>query len=179
MAELNRYIVGPDAEGRSAVLEREATNVQSKEGFYWRSTLWSTKEVPVDNRIEGDRSLADGVGARREPFPGGMLVRALEIYPDQDRDVLKQQFAELNEEVGITHQPTEADAQRHPTMHRTNTLDSITCVRGEIFLITDVEEIKMTPGDTVIIRGTNHGWSNRSSQPALLVGSMIDAIPPA
>lgn len=177
MATLNRYVVGKNHEGRSAILETEPTNVQSKEGFFWRSTLWATQETPVDNTIEGDRSMGEDVGARRDPFPGGMLVRALEIWPDKNPDQLRQEFAELNQEVGQTHQPTEADSRRHPTMHRTDTLDAITCVRGEIYLVTDVEEVLMAPGDTVIIRGTNHGWSNRSDSPALLVGSMIDAIP--
>ena len=75
------------------------------------------------------------------------------------------------------HAPTAADMARHPSMHRTDTLDCITCVIGEIYLVTDVDEVKMTPGDTVVIRGTNHAWSNRSDQPALLVGTMIDATP--
>jgi hypothetical protein len=35
----------------------------------------------------------------------------------------------------------------------------------------------MRPGDTVIIRGTNHAWSNRSNAPCLLVGTMTDATP--
>lgn len=177
MAKLNRYVVGKNTDGHSAVLETEPANVQSKEGFFWRSTLWATKETPVDNTIEGDRSLGEDIGARREPPPGGMLVRALEIWPDKNADQLRQEFAQLNKEVGQTHEPSAADAQRHPTMHRTNTLDSITCVRGEIYLVTDVEEVLMTPGDTVIIRGTNHGWSNRSDSPALMVGVMTDAIP--
>ena len=36
----------------------------------------------------------------------------------------------------------------------------------------------MQPGDTVIIRGVNHAWSNRSSEPCLLVGTMTDAAMP-
>jgi len=36
---VNRFIVGPDPGGRSAVLQRGLTNVQSREGFYWRATL--------------------------------------------------------------------------------------------------------------------------------------------
>jgi quercetin dioxygenase-like cupin family protein len=48
-------------------------------------------------------------------------------------------------------------------------------VTGEIYLITDVDEVLMRPGDTVIIRGTNHAWSNRSDKPSLLIGCMIDA----
>ena len=35
----------------------------------------------------------------------------------------------------------------------------------------------MQPGDTVIIRGVNHAWSNRSSTPCLLVGTNTDATP--
>jgi uncharacterized cupin superfamily protein len=49
-------------------------------------------------------------------------------------------------------------------------------VIGEIYLVTDVDELLMTPGDTVVIRGTNHAWSNRSDAPCLLVGTMVDAI---
>jgi hypothetical protein len=36
----------------------------------------------------------------------------------------------------------------------------------------------MRPGDTVVIRGTNHAWSNRSDLPCLLVGTMVDATRP-
>ena len=37
----NRFVVGPDGQGRSAVLQRGLTNVQSQEGFYWSATLWA------------------------------------------------------------------------------------------------------------------------------------------
>lgn len=174
---LSRIVVGPDEHGHSAVLINEVTNVQEKEGFFWRSTLWSAQEVPVDNSIEGDRGLAT---ANREPFPGGLLVRALEIPPDAvDAEEHKRVLTQLSSEVKQTIAATDDDLKRHPSMHATNTLDAITCVRGEIYLVTDVDEVLMTPGDTVIIRGTNHAWSNRSSEPCLLVGTMIDAIPRA
>ncbi|QXE33261.1 cupin domain-containing protein [Streptomyces sp. GMY02] len=172
MADIKRYVLGPDDEGRSVLLESEPANIQSKKGFFWRSTLWATHEIPVDNTIEGDRSL---IGAQREPHPGGMLVRALELWPDMDPDEHRKEFSTLNSEVGQTHLPTEADSRRHPTMHRTDTLDCITVVRGEIHLITDTEEVLMKPGDSVVIRGVNHGWSNRSDSPCLLIGTMIDA----
>jgi len=44
----NRFVVGPDPDDRSAVLQRGLTNVQSHEGFFWRATLWATQETPVD-----------------------------------------------------------------------------------------------------------------------------------
>jgi quercetin dioxygenase-like cupin family protein len=144
---VNRFVVGPNAENRSAVLQRGLTNVQSREGFYWSATLWTTEECPVDNTIAGDRSQAPGL-AGLQPLPNGLLCRALEIPPG----------------VGFP-------------MHHTDTLDCLTCVRGEIYLVTDTDEVRMQPGDTVIIRGVNHAWNNRSSQPCLLVGTNTDATP--
>jgi quercetin dioxygenase-like cupin family protein len=175
MSRWKRYVVGPDSDGMSAVLAAEPTNVQSQEGFFWRATLWATEELPADNQIEGDRSA--GV-TTREPPPNGLIFRALEIPPDHDdAETHRQVLTELNKKVQQSVEPTEDELKRHPSMHRTGTLDCITCVIGEIYLVTDVDEVLMTPGDTVVIRGTNHAWSNRSDSPCLLVGTMVDAVP--
>lgn len=175
MADLKRYVVGLGDNGKSAVLLTGVPNQQEQPDFFWRGTLWKTRETPVDNSVTGDRSL-DG-GAARSPFPNGMLVRALELWPDPDHDAHQKMFADVNKMVGQTHEPTEADKQRSPTMHRTDTLDVIHVIRGEIYLILDEEEILLKPSDTVIIQGTNHGWSNRGTEPCLMLGTMIDAIP--
>jgi len=173
MAKWKRYVVGPDKDGKSAVLIHDASNAQGDPGYFYRVTLWGASEVPVDNTITKDRSLDI---TTREPPPGGMLFRALEIPPDsQDRAKHIEAIKRLHAQVKQKHPPTEEDLARHPNMHRTDTLDCFTCVIGEIYLITDVDEVLMRPGDTVVIRGTNHAWSNRSSQPSLLVGCMIDA----
>lgn len=173
MAKWKRYVVGPDTNGKSAVLMQEATNVQEDPGIFYRATLWGSKEVPVNNSIEGDRALDI---TTREPPRGGMLFRALEIPPDTaDKATHIAALKKLNIEVKQKHQPTTEDLARHPSMHRTDTLDCITCVKGEIYLVTDVDEVLMQSGDTVVIRGTNHAWSNKSSEPCLLVGCMIDA----
>ena len=173
MAKWKRYVVGADASGKSAVLMDEATNVQENPGYFYRATLWSTKEVPVDNTIATDRALDCHT---REPFPGGMLFRALEIFPDpEDRQTHIAAVLQLHRRVGQKHAPTPEDLARHPSMHRTDTLDCFACVKGEIYLMTDVDEVLLRPGDTVVIRGTNHAWSNRSNEPCLLVGCMIDA----
>lgn len=175
MADLKRYVVGLNETGRSAIVDTGIPNQQEKPDFFWRATLWKTRETPVDNTIPGDRSL-DG-GAARSPYPNGMLVRCLELWPDPDPDTARQMFADTNLMVEQKHTPTEADSKRSPTMHKTDTLDVISVIRGEIYLILDDEEVLMQPGDTVIIKGTNHGWSNRSTQPCLLIGTMTDAVP--
>jgi quercetin dioxygenase-like cupin family protein len=130
------------------------TNVQSREGFYWSATLWTTQETPVDNTIAGDRArvpdtpMPPPAVKGLDPHPNGLICRAIEIAPG----------------AGFP-------------MHHTDTLDCLTCVRGEIYLITDTDEVLMQPGDTVIIRGVNHAWSNRSNAPCLVVGTNTDAIP--
>ncbi|MEC3974442.1 cupin domain-containing protein [Amycolatopsis sp. H20-H5] len=175
MAQLRRYVVGLDENGHSAVLRTGLPNQQEQPGFFWRGTLWKTRETPVDNDIDGDRSL-DG-GAARSPFPGGMLVRALELWPDPEPGTHQKMFADVNILVGQRHEPTDADRRRGPTMHRTDTLDVIHVVRGEIHLVLDDEDVHLKASDTVIIQGTNHGWSNRSDAPCLMLGTMIDALP--
>jgi quercetin dioxygenase-like cupin family protein len=144
----NRFVVGPDAQNRSAVVQCGLTNVRCREGFYWSATLWATEETPVDNTIAGDRSRTADPGESLQPFPNGLICRALEI---------------------------EAGAEF--PMHHTDTLDRLTCVRGEIYLVTETDEVLMQPGDTAIIRGVKHAWSNRSSVPCLLIGTNADATP--
>jgi quercetin dioxygenase-like cupin family protein len=170
-----RYVIGLNEKGQSSVLMSGLSNVQEKENFFWRATLWKTRETPVDNSIAGDRAL-DG-GAARAPFPGGMLVRALELWPDPDPETHRQHFAEVNAMVGHTQEISESEQHRSPSMHRTDTLDVITVVRGEIYCVLDDEEILLKPFDTVVIQGTNHGWSNRGTEPALAIGCMVDALP--
>jgi hypothetical protein len=64
----NRFVVGPDPQGRSAVLQRGLTNVQSRERLYWSATLWATEETPVDSTITGDRSQTPSRGESRQPL---------------------------------------------------------------------------------------------------------------
>jgi hypothetical protein len=173
--QIKRYLVGVDETGRSSVIADALTNEQHREGFYWRSTLWATSHFPPDTSVDEDIS-ADVIS--REPLPGGLLFRALEIAPDEeDADLHRAVLAELNTEVGQSVQPSEADLARHPNMHRTHTLDFTTCVRGQIYLVTDTDEVLMTPGDTVVLRGGNHAWSNRFEEPCLLAVVLVDANP--
>lgn len=175
MAKWKRYVVGVDDQKVSRVLHSEGTNVKEEPGVYYRVDLWCTAEMPVDNRIACDRGLDS---KSRAPLPGGTVFRALELPPDSgDAQQHRDKVAKLHAAVDQKHTPSERDYARHPTMHRTDTLDYITCVKGEVWLLTDADEVCMKPGDTVVIRGGNHGWSNRGREPALLIGVMVDAVP--
>src|SRR5260370_17155309 len=66
---------------------------------------------------------------------------------------------------------------RRRTMHRTDTLDCFVVVRGEIYLVSDTDEVLLRAGDTAVVQGVNHAWSNRSNEPALIVGIMTHPKP--
>jgi len=84
---------------------------------------------------------------------------------------------EMKEKLKQKYQLTDEDQTRHPTMHRTDTCDFSVVVSGEIYLVTDTDETLLKAGDTVIVKGVNHAWSNRSDKPCLMMGVMVHAHP--
>jgi mannose-6-phosphate isomerase-like protein (cupin superfamily) len=67
--------------------------------------------------------------------------------------------------------------ERHPTMHRTDALDCFVVMRGEVYLVSDTDEVLLRAGDTAVVQGVNHAWSNRSNEPVLIAGVMTHANP--
>jgi quercetin dioxygenase-like cupin family protein len=62
-------------------------------------------------------------------------------------------------------------------MHRTDTCDMFTVAYGEVHLMTDTDEVVLKPGDTAVIQGVNHAWSNKSDKPCMVIGVMVHANP--
>lgn len=63
----------------------------------------------------------------------------------------------------------------HPYMQKTRTIDLCIVLEGEITLVLDTEEVSLKAGDSIVQRGTNHAWSNRSSHPCVVAVSSHDA----
>jgi len=64
-----------------------------------------------------------------------------------------------------------------PFMHRTETVDYVIVLAGELDMDMDQSTVKLKAGDILVQRGTNHSWVNRSSQPARAAFVLIDAKP--
>jgi quercetin dioxygenase-like cupin family protein len=63
-------------------------------------------------------------------------------------------------------------------LHRTDTIDYVICIEGEIDMLLDERQfITMKAGDVLIQRGTNHAWANRSNKPCRLAVVLLDALP--
>ena len=67
------------------------------------------------------------------------------------------------------------DTTKHPAMHKTETIDYIILLKGDVSLILDEDEVRLKPFDVVVQRGTNHAWVNHGDEPALLIAVLIDA----
>lgn len=62
-------------------------------------------------------------------------------------------------------------------MHRTDTLDYVVCIEGEMVHHLDNETVTLKPGDVIVQRGTNHCWENRGDVPARVVVVLVDGKP--
>jgi|SRR4051812_13711781 len=98
-----------------------------------------------------------------EPPAGSLVWRQFVLPPGHRLADLDEQAAREEFETrlpGIIH-TGEIDPSR-PGFHRTDTVDLVTVVAGEVWLILDDGEVLLEQGDTVVQRGTWHAWSNRS-----------------
>jgi quercetin dioxygenase-like cupin family protein len=64
-----------------------------------------------------------------------------------------------------------------PHMHRTETVDYVLVLSGEIEMDMDDSTVVLKAGDVMVQRGTNHAWANRSAAPARVAFVLIDAEP--
>jgi hypothetical protein len=62
-------------------------------------------------------------------------------------------------------------------MHRTETIDYVIVIAGEIDMDMDDSTVHLRAGDVMVQRGTNHAWVNRSAAPARVALVLIDAVP--
>lgn len=62
-------------------------------------------------------------------------------------------------------------------MHRTDTIDYVQVQSGEIWLVMGGgDSVRLSAGDMVVQRGTEHRWENRSDQPCVMTSVMLSTI---
>lgn len=165
---VRRIVTGHDAAGRSVVLEDgPATNLvpNPKRPDRGLINLWATTAQPSYN----DPDPMAGPPHPLNPPAGGTVFRFFQVPPGGTPEELKAGFAAM----GGAH--NQVDTTRHASMHKTETVDYIVCLEGEIAMLLDAGEVVMRPHDVLIQRGTNHGWVNRGTETALMLAVLVDA----
>jgi len=62
-----------------------------------------------------------------------------------------------------------------PGRHRTDSIDFVQILEGEITLILDAGEVELGPGDCVVQRGTWHRWEVRGNEPCRYSAVLVSA----
>jgi len=137
---IRRVITGHDGKNvAKVILEGPATNTKRPRDGVASTLMWCSDRMPADISIGAD---AEDMGARilgTAPPENGSRFIVMEFAP------------------GIASE-----------MHRTETVDYIVMLSGEIEMDMDDSTVKLRAGDIMVQRGTNHAWVNRSKAPARL-----------
>jgi hypothetical protein len=177
-AKISRRIVTADvANGTSTAIQDGPTPDllfdPARPGFA-SARIWVTDATPVEiARVHDVLPLPHSI----LPPPRGSVCRIVTFPPDDSfrGKIGAAEVAAFFRAMSAPDASTYAPQAPHPYMQKTRTLDFCLILEGEITLVLDTEELHLSAGDTVVQRGTNHAWSNRSRRPCVVAVSSHDA----
>ena len=172
-----RVVTGHDAQGQSIITSDAVTPhvmpIMDQPNFAV-TDFWKTFATPADN---GAATAGDPCALPIQVAPpvSGSVFRVVQFPPDKE---WAAKAAAMGGSVAIDETAKAAPTGgpvRHAHMHRTRSIDYAIVLSGEIWAVMDDGETKMTAGDVLIQRGTNHAWANRSNAPCVVAFVLIDA----
>jgi quercetin dioxygenase-like cupin family protein len=143
---IRRIVTGHVGDVAKVLIDAPAVNAKYPSPGTVSTLMWCTDSAPAKIRAGAD---AEDMGAR-----------ILGTAPP----VKGTRFAVIDFPPG-----------NHPHMHRTETIDYVIVLEGEIEMDMDESTVKMKAGDIMVQRGTNHAWANRSDKRARVAFVLIDA----
>jgi len=146
---IRRIVTGHDArEIAKVITDGPATNWKSGSPGTVSTLIWSTDSTPAD--ISLGQTIED-LGARMlgtAPPANGTRFAVIDFPPGNSG-----------------------------RMHRTETVDYVIVISGEIDMDMDNSTVRLKAGDVMVQRGTHHAWVNRGTERARLAFVLIDAAP--
>jgi uncharacterized cupin superfamily protein len=173
---VRRIVVKDEGDKSKVLVDGPSPDVRTdpaRPGFA-ATRIWVTDRTPA--RMKDIRDTLDAPHAL-EPPRAGSVCRVLTIPPDAawEGKVGGKEVQAWFTAMGSPAASTYAPEAPHPYMQKTRTLDFCLILDGEVTLVLDRQEVNLKAGDTVVQRGTNHAWSNRSSRPCTIAISSHDA----
>ena len=146
---IRRVVTGHDTKNvAKAIMDGPATNHKGGASGAQSTLIWITDGAPADMPIG---ETVEDLGARilgTPPPPNGTRFCVIDFPPGN-----------------------------HPHMHRTETIDYVIVIDGEIEMDMDDSTVKLKAGDIMVQRGTNHAWANRSGKNARVAFVLVDGKP--
>jgi len=170
---MRRIVTGHNEAGKSIVTIDGPPACSIGEDVGGLFELWNTDGQAINTTDQSDRADSEII---LSPPTGGTKFRYFQINPTPEGiplEVLQDAAAAAFEQVGAGHH--RVDTSKHPAMHKTDTIDYIILLKGDVTLLLDEDEVTLKPHDAVVQRGTNHAWVNNGNEPALLIAVLIDS----
>jgi quercetin dioxygenase-like cupin family protein len=146
---MRRIVTGHDERGKAIVLiDGEAANLRRSPSGNASTLMWCSDQMPADIAVG---ETVEDMGARiigTPPPLNGTRFTVNDILPGGDA-----------------------------VMHRTETIDYVIVISGQVEMDLDDSTVKLSAGDVMVQRGTNHAWVNRSTEPARVAFVLVDAVP--
>ena len=146
---IRRVVTGHDGNNVAKVLiDSAATNHKSSSPGTVSTLIWTTDAAPADIAVGAK---IEDYGARilgTAPPPKGTRFTVIDFPPGNSG-----------------------------RMHRTETIDYVIVIAGEIDMDMDDSTVHLRAGDVMVQRGTNHAWINRGTERARVAFVLVDATP--
>ena len=162
-----RYVMATREDGLSdVIIENEVA-----EGGV--GDLWINDETPADISRHSDPTTP---APNHEPPDGGAIFRVVTFTREMNATTPEMAVA-MHRQLKSVHVPTleYLRAAKHPSMHKTDTLNYFVCVSGRIRALSEGKDVLLEPGDFIIQHGCMHGWWVESDEPAVIAAVLIDA----
>jgi quercetin dioxygenase-like cupin family protein len=144
---VRRVVTGHDAQKKARAMHDGIATSISTRPNAASTTIWCTDSVPVRLPVQD----GEDMGARRiisGTPPNGTRLMIMDLFPGC-----------------------------HGAMHRTDTLDYVIAIAGEVEMLMDGSSVVLRAGDVLVQQGTVHAWTNRTDKPARLAIVLLDAEP--
>jgi quercetin dioxygenase-like cupin family protein len=146
---IRRVVTGHDNSNvAKVIMDGEATNHKGGASGAQSTLIWITEGAPAEMPV-GEQ--VEDLGARilgTPPPPNGTRFAVITFPPGNPG-----------------------------RMHRTETIDYVIVMQGELDMDMDDSTVKLKAGDVMVQRGTNHAWVNRGTEVARAAFVLIDAKP--
>ena len=146
---MRRIVTGHDDAGKAIVLiDAEASNQRTGASGNSSTLMWCTDAMPAEMPLGTG---IEDMGARiigTPPPVNGTRFTVNDILPGSEA-----------------------------VMHRTESIDYVIVLSGEVDMELDDSTVHMKAGDILVQRGTNHAWVNRGTEPARVAFILVDAVP--
>ena len=142
---IRRVVTGHDRNNvAKVIIDGPATNAKSGASGAASTLIWSTDSTPADCAIGED---IEDLGARiigTPPPENGTRFAVIEFPPGNPG-----------------------------RMHRTETIDYVVVICGELDMDMDQSTVRLKAGDVLVQRGTIHNWVNKGKEPCVIAFTLI------